>query len=398
MSMYVVNAVRHPPNRALDVLRGAAALLVILGHARVFLLRGLELDLGSIPPEERVLLAPTSFAQESVAVFFVLSGFLVGGQVLREVGGDRFGWRRYLAKRLSRLWTVLIPGLLLTLVLDSVSARFPRFDLLGTLPLDAESFLCNAVFLQQPRCGWYGSNESLWSLAFEFWFYILFAAVTVAVAAVARSTWSRAAVGAGVAVLTLLVFGPDLLRLLPSWLLGVAVAVVVDRRRGTGSAVRAAGRAAVARHVLLALALLIAGMLAANVLLSEETATAQLARFALVGLAAVPLVAVLALRPTANDSRLLRSLAASGNWSYSSYVFHAPILKLIIVVALAFDLVADGPLLVPVVYAVAVIGYLLTIPLWAVTERHTARVRNALLTVLRVRERRRGDATEDPSS
>ena len=53
-----------------------------------------------------------------VIVFFVLSGYLVGGSVLRSVRTGSWSWRAYLLARLSRLYVVLLPALLLGGALD----------------------------------------------------------------------------------------------------------------------------------------------------------------------------------------------------------------------------------------------------------------------------------------
>jgi peptidoglycan/LPS O-acetylase OafA/YrhL len=87
-------------NRGLDVVRGAAAILVVLGHSRELLFTAQGLPVSGKGGFEKLLLAPTSLAQESVAVFFVLSGYLVGGQVVRQVRANRFSWPVYLANRL----------------------------------------------------------------------------------------------------------------------------------------------------------------------------------------------------------------------------------------------------------------------------------------------------------
>src|ERR1039458_8382680 len=50
--------------------------------------------------------------------FFVLSGYLVGGSVLRSVRTGSWSWRAYLLGRLSRLYVVLLPALLLGGALD----------------------------------------------------------------------------------------------------------------------------------------------------------------------------------------------------------------------------------------------------------------------------------------
>ena len=53
------------------------------------------------------------------ARFFALSGFLVGGPAFRAILHGDWNWERYMIKRLTRLWIVLIPALLLTLGLDT---------------------------------------------------------------------------------------------------------------------------------------------------------------------------------------------------------------------------------------------------------------------------------------
>lgn len=382
MALYAADKVRQPPNRSLDVLRGLAAALVVLGHTREFLFlqtgRSAD-DLGAL---QKALLAPTSLAQESVAIFFVLSGFLVGGQVIREVRLDRFSWRSYLAKRLSRLWTVLLPGLALTLVLDAISWRTAGFERLNNKgSLAVPDLLCNVLFLQEARCRSYGSNESLWSLSYEFWFYIVFAAATIAVVATTRRAWTRALVGAALVVLSLALFGPDLLRLIPSWLFGVVLAVIVRRINERGRPVTPpGGRWSVpAAVVVLAVALV-----ASNLLIHGHAPLEQAVRFVVVGLGACPLVLLLALYAPANEHPVVRAVSRTGAWSYSSYVYHAPILKLAIALVVAAGSTLADPVVVVAVYGFALVAYLLTIPLWSITERHTNRVRDALLRLLRV--------------
>jgi peptidoglycan/LPS O-acetylase OafA/YrhL len=63
----------------------------------------------------------------SVILFFTLSGFWVGGAVIRSLQQERFSWLRYGINRLTRLWLVLIPALALTAVVDVVGLRaFPH--------------------------------------------------------------------------------------------------------------------------------------------------------------------------------------------------------------------------------------------------------------------------------
>ena len=102
----------------LDLLRGLAALLVCAGHLRAFLM----VDFGQIKPPtifDRIFYPTTGLGHQAVVVSFVLSGYLVGGSVLTAYQSDRWSWTNYTLRRMSRLWMVLLPALVLTLVWDT---------------------------------------------------------------------------------------------------------------------------------------------------------------------------------------------------------------------------------------------------------------------------------------
>jgi peptidoglycan/LPS O-acetylase OafA/YrhL len=129
-----------------------------------------------------------------VIVFFVMSGYLVGGSVVRAVESRRWNLRNYLLRRLTRLYIVLLPALLLGWALDSAgmhiagaealySGRSGMYSLTFavnsrlTLPV----FAGNALFLQgmvltgtRGKLPTFGSNGPLWSLSNEFWYYAAF--------------------------------------------------------------------------------------------------------------------------------------------------------------------------------------------------------------------------------
>src|SRR5271155_4902517 len=157
-------SVRHtvlkPPIYAahLDLLRGSAALIVMFGH-----LRFLFTDLGT-KPQAKILLAaqekltaatqPINYmnpAHQAVILFFVLSGALVGGSVLRDHKRQKFSWVSYCSKRLARLLTVLIPALVIGGLIDVGSrhiiasgqaAQFGRVSDIG-FHLGVKGFLGN---------------------------------------------------------------------------------------------------------------------------------------------------------------------------------------------------------------------------------------------------------------
>lgn len=171
-------------NLWLDIIRGMSALAVCLSHLRNVLL----VDYGALVEPGillKALYAITSFGHQAVMVFFVLSGYFVGGGVLRA--GVKFMWRDYLSSRLMRLWVVLIPCLVLTWCIDQIVNSYAPLALSGSnfniwhsgpkpgeYSASVPAFFGNVFFLQTILSPVFGSNGPLWSLANEFWYYMLF--------------------------------------------------------------------------------------------------------------------------------------------------------------------------------------------------------------------------------
>lgn len=172
----------------LDFARGVAAILVLIGHLRAFYFPQFQ-ELESPGLLIKLVYFVTGFGYEAVIVFFVLSGFFITKSVCGMIGRGAWSWRAYLVHRVARLWTVLLPALLITLSLDTIAiaasnggyyagdfaaayARGPTPD--NGIDLSAFTFIQNVFFLQTISAPIYGSNFPLWSLAYEFWYYVLF--------------------------------------------------------------------------------------------------------------------------------------------------------------------------------------------------------------------------------
>jgi peptidoglycan/LPS O-acetylase OafA/YrhL len=229
------DAVRLPAYSAyLDWFRAVAAFLVVAGHARM-LFFGVHTNVATIPAG-RVAGAPGPFipglGSQAVMVFFVLSGFLVGGSAWRAVASEAWSWKSYLSKRLTRLWIVLIPALVAGACLDTVGRTFlggiysgpagqqmvlPDWVTQSTLAVFAQ----NAIFLQNVTVPTFGTNYALWSLANEFWYYMAFPLLLLAF--FARSSWKRLAYGL-LSVGILIFVGKTIAELFVVWLMGAAVA------------------------------------------------------------------------------------------------------------------------------------------------------------------------------
>jgi peptidoglycan/LPS O-acetylase OafA/YrhL len=169
----------------LDLIRGLAAWAVMWGHLRaLFFVDYQHLQHGSLPLGAVYFF--TGFGNQAVMVFFVLSGFLISSVIIgRRVSGN-WSWRDYAIDRASRLYVVLIPGLLFGLFWDKMGSVLFAFRHIYSQPIDGfgtaiaqsqltfDTFLGNLFFLQTILCPTFGSNGPLWSLANEFWYYVLF--------------------------------------------------------------------------------------------------------------------------------------------------------------------------------------------------------------------------------
>jgi peptidoglycan/LPS O-acetylase OafA/YrhL len=98
-----------------------------------------------------------------VLVFFVLSGFLVGGQIISRLQSGNFDLNSYVIDRATRIFVPLIPAVILTV--------FIGVFWLG-IPFAFMQSLGNAFGLNGVLTPTLSANTPLWSLAYEIWFYI----------------------------------------------------------------------------------------------------------------------------------------------------------------------------------------------------------------------------------
>lgn len=107
----------------LDLSRWVAALLVAAEHARgLVFVDYAQLHFPDLKAKAVYFLS--GFGHEAVVVFFVISGYLVGGKVVSSFLSQRFGWKRYLADRATRLYAVLFAALLIGAAFDWSGWRF----------------------------------------------------------------------------------------------------------------------------------------------------------------------------------------------------------------------------------------------------------------------------------
>jgi peptidoglycan/LPS O-acetylase OafA/YrhL len=190
------SARRHHSIVGLDLMRGLAAFSVFVGHIRA----NSFVDYGALPATQKGLATEIAFAItrtgfEGVLVFFVLSGYLVGGQVIRMVKKNDFDIRLYALDRATRILLPLVPACLVTIAIG--------WGFFGQ-PFHLWQALLNMVGLNGVLVGTLTYNAPLWSLAFEIWFYVLAGAAGYLFSRHHRSAIALIAIAAGATVFCIL--------------------------------------------------------------------------------------------------------------------------------------------------------------------------------------------------
>ncbi len=146
----------------LDLLRFASALLVVLCHYR----GNFFIEYGLLHDDEKTIFTQIFYfigrlGNEPVVVFFVLSGFLVGGRAMQRILNNSIDVKSYLIDRFTRIMLPLIASLIFMIIIDLLIGRpVPYKDILGSL------FSLQGILTSNAE------NAPLWSLAYEVWFYI----------------------------------------------------------------------------------------------------------------------------------------------------------------------------------------------------------------------------------
>jgi len=139
----------------LDIYRALAIILVVLGHGG-FLLSGTR---WSEFPYFKMI--------DGVDLFFVLSGFLIGSILLKEINAnENFGFKA-LVKFWKRRWLRTLPNYYLILLANYLIVYY------GVINEDIHQFNWKfLLFLQNFSQPFYGFFWESWSLSVEEWFYI----------------------------------------------------------------------------------------------------------------------------------------------------------------------------------------------------------------------------------
>lgn len=141
----------------IDGLRALAVLVVVAYHAFPDMLRG-----GFV----------------GVDIFFVISGFLITGIILRDLDNDSFSIWNFYSRRIRRIFPALILMLSVVLTVGSLTLFPDEYKSLGKHVFGGTSFTANFLYWRESGYWDIGSNLKpllhLWSLGIEEQFYIIF--------------------------------------------------------------------------------------------------------------------------------------------------------------------------------------------------------------------------------
>lgn len=170
----------------LDFLRATAALLVLFAYTRASYF--VNTDVMAQPGLFlKLFYSDTALGSQAVVIFFVLSGFLIGGSLADSMQRGSFDLVRYLIARFVRIYIVYLPALLITeavflfgsLLLSDSGAGDNR-PLFSQRQMDfggVSQAICHLAGLQGFTCRPWDQNPPLWSLGYEWALYLFAPAI-----------------------------------------------------------------------------------------------------------------------------------------------------------------------------------------------------------------------------
>jgi peptidoglycan/LPS O-acetylase OafA/YrhL len=197
----------------LEALRGFAAIYVVIHHSLPAHYVAFGVDWGTL----------TRFGQEAVILFFLISGFVI--HYSHQHASDR-SFRGYFQKRFTRIYIPLL--FVFPMTYGFVSLQEGMFvdpdwvTLLGNLAMLQNLANWGQEVLFKP----YMLNKPLWSLTYEWWFYMLYFPLASRIASAELRT-RTVLIGSVVAAVGYLLFPNMVFRTLMyfgMWWCGVALA------------------------------------------------------------------------------------------------------------------------------------------------------------------------------
>ncbi len=191
----------------LDFIRIAAALLVLYGHAVIIFFGNVNRNPFDV----------SNMKHFAVVLFFVLSGYVIG----YTTKSKNRGLIQFAVARLSRLYSMVFPALIISFLIECTiiyytSSNF-NLELLSIVRYIVAALFMNEFWLfnSAPRI-----NGVLWSVSFEFFFYLIFAVCFFTKGKAKKVIYTG---------LACLFAGPKILLMFPIWISGYLAFIYNDR-------------------------------------------------------------------------------------------------------------------------------------------------------------------------
>jgi peptidoglycan/LPS O-acetylase OafA/YrhL len=362
--------------------RWVAALLVVISHMRLLLFAKQAPHASLI---ERAFYSITSLGHVAVLLFFVLSGFLVGGITLRHCKTGRMDVKKYAIHRFSRIYTVLIPALVVGWILDAAGSSLfnasglysassgYQFDSLQqsvAAHLDGLTFLGNIVMLENIFVPLLGSNSPMWSIVYEWWYYCLFWLVA---ASFFSTTIRRKLVNVCGFILLVAILPKALLLYMLIWAIGVGAYVLCE-----SEVLLLSWRAGIATFLVMAILSRLV-----DPITSHFTNNGLYVGFIRDVIFSIGFgIMILGLFNVDGRAFLKDKNDALADFSYSTYLYHFPFL--IFISTLSHDILGIHFSLpfamrqIMVFLGILLVVYAYAFMMSVVTERHTGKIRSFL--------------------
>jgi peptidoglycan/LPS O-acetylase OafA/YrhL len=366
----------------LDLMRGAAAIAVMLWHLRSLFLVEFS-EIASANPIVKLVYLACGFSREAVMIFFVLSGFLVGGSVIRGRMDGEWSWGVYFTNRLSRLWVVLIPALILGAIWDhSGTAIFgsagtygamdhATWDYSGTVAtrLSASVMIGNALFLQGILTPMFGSNGPLWSLSYEFWYYVLFPLIVLAVPT--KKVELSTGLYSAAAVMVMFFIGRTISLYFLIWLMGAALNLAPELSDRPAKLWIVAG---------------VGALLVVLALIAFKLGDAMYSRDLVIGVASSAVIFVVLRMDARSKSGLYsRTVRRMAGFSYTLYLVHVPALMFISAWLVGRGRWQPDAAHIAIVAALGICALAYASAIGQLTEARTGAVRSRVIAALGLR-------------
>lgn len=153
----------------IDAMRFIAAFLVMFCHSK----NDFFMNYDKLPADEQgpvafVFYVLTRLGPEAVFVFFIISGFLVGGIGIERIFRGTFRLGDYAVNRTVRIGLPLVAAIVLYGIVTLVTpSQWNWLTALGNL-LSLQCILCDSLV------------SPFWSLSYEVWFYVVLFALALA--------------------------------------------------------------------------------------------------------------------------------------------------------------------------------------------------------------------------